>query len=200
MKRIGLFGGSFNPIHVGHVAIGRTMLKELSLDEVWYMVSPQNPLKVNSHLLDEEVRLRLVEMALIGEDGLKACDFEFHLPRPSYTWDTLQSLKVDYPDCEFTLIVGGDNWEHFNRWAHHDEILRDYNIAVFPRKSQSETVSESELPDNVYIVNVPLVNVSSTMLREMLSNGESIKGLVPDSVEEEICYMKLFRCNKTYEK
>lgn len=200
MKRIGLFGGSYNPIHVGHVHIGRTMLKELALDEVWYMVSPQNPLKVNSNLLDEEIRLHLVEVALSSELGLKACDFEFHLPRPSYTWDTLQSLKAEYPDNEFMLIIGGDNWEHFSRWAHHEEILRDYKIAVFPRETQNASNEYAELPLNVSIVNVPLVNVSSTMVRERLSKGESIKGLVPESVEDEICFMNLFGCNKKDEK
>lgn len=133
--RIGLFGGSFNPIHNGHVALGRKMLSAAALDEVWYMVSPQNPLKAaSSDLAPEDVRLQLVQAALDDEPGLKASDYEFHLPRPSYTWSTLHHLQKDYPGAEFVLIIGGDNWECFDRWAHYEDILRNYEVVVYPRQ------------------------------------------------------------------
>lgn len=185
--KIGIFGGSFNPIHNGHVAIGRTMLREMNLDEVWYMVSPHNPLKQSADLLDENIRLQIVRHALEKEQGLVAKDYEFSLPRPSYTWNTLQCLHKDYPNDEFVLIIGGDNWDYFDRWAHHDEILATHKIAVFPREGME--VPEA-LPENVTFVRVPLVNVTSTMLRNMIKKGEDISQYVPVEVVDEIvrCY------------
>lgn len=181
--KIGIFGGSFNPIHNGHVAIGRTMLSEMNLDEVWYMVSPHNPLKQSADLLDENKRIAIVAHALEQEQGLVAKDYEFSLPRPSYTWNTLQCLHRDYPDYEFVLIIGGDNWEHFDKWAHHDEIVATHRIAVFPREG---TEMPQVLPKNVTFVKVPLVNVTSTMLRTMVRAGEDISRYVPAVVREEI--------------
>lgn len=189
--RIGIFGGSFNPIHNGHVILGETMLHEMKLDEVWYMVSPHNPLKQAADLLDENERLHLVELALEGHEGLKACNFEFQLKRPSYTWDTLQALHLQYPQHEFSLIIGGDNWEVFDKWAHHEEILQKYKIAVFPREGSD--IDEALLPENVHLIHVPLVNVTSTQLRQMLRESKSITDYVPYMVEEEIKQRKLYR-------
>ena len=189
--RIGIFGGSFNPIHNGHVILGETMLHEMKLDEVWYMVSPHNPLKQAADLLDENERLHLVELALEGHEGLKACNFEFQLKRPSYTWDTLQALHLQYPQHEFSLIIGGDNWEVFDKWAHHEEILQKYKIAVFPREGSD--IDEALLPENVRLIHVPLVNVTSTQLRQMLRESKSITDYVPYMVEEEIKQRKLYR-------
>lgn len=185
--KIGIFGGSFNPIHNGHVAIGRTMLREMGLDEVWYMVSPHNPLKQSADLLDENKRIAIVAHALEGEPGLVAKDYEFSLPRPSYTWNTLQCLHRDYPADDFVLIIGGDNWEHFDKWAHHDEIVATHRIAVFPREGAT---APQTLPKNVTFVNVPLVNVTSTMLRKMIKKGDDITQYVPAAVHDEIvrCY------------
>lgn len=181
--KIGIFGGSFNPIHNGHVAIGRTMLRMMQLDEVWYMLSPRNPLKINADLLDENERLRMVRKALEGEPGLRATDYEFSMPRPSYTWNTLQRLHADFPNDDFTLIVGGDNWAKFHLWAHHDDILATHNIAVFPREGAEIT---APLPDNVTVVPVPLVNVTSTMLRAMVREGKDIAPYVPQCIVEDI--------------
>lgn len=181
--KIGIFGGSFNPIHKGHVAIGRTMLRAVGLDEVWYMVSPHNPLKESADLLDEAVRLRIVSKTLEGEHGLRAVDYEFSLPRPSYTWNTLQHLHADYPDDEFVLIIGGDNWEKFSKWAHSDDILATHNIAVFPREG---SCVPREHPSNVTFVSVPTVDVTSTMLRGMVSRGEDISPYVPQCVVSDI--------------
>ena len=179
--KIGLFGGSFNPIHNGHIAIGRTMLHALSLDEVWYMVSPENPWKRGADdLAPEDVRYDTVRAALRGEKGLVASDYEFHLPKPSYTWNTLQHLERDYPQHQFVLIVGGDNWQRFSHWAHADEIVQRYDIAVFPRSGADSGASIQG--GRVSIVNVPRIDVTSTQIRRMLRNGEDVSGLVPRSI------------------
>lgn len=171
MKRIGIFGGSFNPIHQGHIALAQAVLRQCALDEVWLMVSPQNPLKQDSSdLLADDLRLQLAQQALEGVEGIEACDYEFHLPKPSYTWNTLQHLSKDYPDHRFTLLIGGDNWAHFERWRHWKDILRHYDVVVYPRDQYPGTID------------VPLLDVSSTEIRRCVRNGESISGLVPESI------------------
>ena len=134
MIKTGIYGGSFNPVHHGHLQLARTLLREAGLDEVWFMVSPQNPLKQQSELLDDDKRLELVRLALQGEPGLVACDYEFHLPRPSYTYDTLSAMRRDFPDCSFTLLIGADNWADFQHWYKHDAILAEYPIMVYPHR------------------------------------------------------------------
>ncbi len=191
--RIGIFGGSFNPIHNGHVNLGRAMLRNAQLDEVWYMVSPQNPLKAQStELAPEDVRLRLTQAALEREPQLKACDYEFHLPRPSYTWNTLQHLRHDYPDNDFVLIIGGDNWERFDRWAHHEEILREYEIAVYPRSGE-EVRKPPKDAKKVIMYNLPLFPVSSTEVRQMIRKGDDLSKIVPDAVVTEMEKYSFYR-------
>ena len=182
---IGLFGGSFNPIHNGHVWLAEALLRETALDEVWFMVSPQNPLKQNSQLLDDGQRFRLVQLALKDHPRLKACDYEFHLSKPSYTWNTLQSLKNDFPQHAFTLLIGGDNWELFPKWYRFEDLLRDYPIVVYPRKDATVDITPAT-SSNVFFVNVPLIDISSTMIRERLHQGKSIRGLVPAPVASVI--------------
>ena len=181
MKSVGIFGGSFNPIHTGHIALAKSLGEKAGLDEVWFMVSPMNPFKkAATDLLDDQLRLEMVKKALEGEPQLQACDYEFHLPKPSYTWHTLQAISKDYPDIRFTLLIGGDNWAAFDKWYHHDDILAHYPIVVYPRKGSDI----GEVPEGVTIVETPLLNISSTEIRHHIAKGESIHGMVPESIEQ----------------
>ena len=171
MIRTGIVGGSFNPIHNGHILLARQLKERARLDEVWLMVSPQNPLKKGDDLLDDDKRMKMARMAVADEKGIIASDYEMHLPKPSYTWHTLQALAKDYPDCRFTLLIGGDNWAHFQRWYHWEDIQRMCDIAVYPREGFAGTFD------------APLVNVSSTEIREKVKQGQSIHGLVPEAIE-----------------
>ena len=160
--------------------MAQAVLEQCGLDEVWLMVSPQNPLKKNnSDLLADTLRFEMARKALEGVEGVVACDYEFHLPKPSYTWNTLQHLTKDYPDCTFTLLIGGDNWAHFTRWRHWKDILRHHDIIVYPRDQYSGTID------------VPLLPVSSTEIRERVRENKSIEGLVPSSIVSDVeCYYR----------
>ena len=190
--RVGLFGGSFNPIHNAHIALASTIREEARLDEVWFMVSPQNPLKQAQDLLGENERYDMVELALESrEKELKASNYEFHLERPSFTWKTLRALKKYFPQHEFSLIIGGDNWVAFPRWAHNEEILANHHIYIYPREDSS--INEASLPNNVHLVHTPKINITSTMLREMIKNGEDISAFVPKAVAKAIADKKYYK-------
>lgn len=180
--RTGIYGGSFNPIHNGHIAIARAMLHCDAVDEVWLMVSPQNPLKQSADLLDEQLRLDMTRRATADIPCVTACDYEFHMPRPSYMWHTLQSLSRDYPDREFTLLIGADNWQVFDRWYHADDIIAHYPIRIYPRRGYD--IEASTLPHNVKLVDTGLYDVSSTMVRERIRRGEDVSQLIPASIIE----------------
>ena len=177
MKRIGIFGGSFNPIHNGHITLASRILREARLDEVWFLVTPQNPWKSQEDLLDDDKRLEMVKLALEGKAGLVASDFEFHLPKPSYTWNTLQALSTEYPDNEFVLLVGGDNWERFDHWYEHDKILAQYEVAIYPRKGSK--IDRQSLPANVRLLRTRLINISSTEIRQRVHDSLPVSDLVP---------------------
>lgn len=181
---IGIFGGSFNPIHNGHIALAKAFLEEENLDEVWFMVSPQNPFKVNQHLLADHLRLELVRKAIADNPHFKASDYEFRLPKPSYTWNTLQYLSKDFPTYRFTLLVGGDNWEAFDQWYHADDILANYNIVVYPRRGQE--VDITSLPTNVSLLQTPLIDISSTDIRYRVECKEDISELVPAEIVNDV--------------
>lgn len=189
--RIGLFGGSFNPIHNAHIALASTICEQANLDEVWFMVSPHNPLKRANGLLGENERYEMVKLALEAlphSEGdkvrLKASNYEFHLERPSFTWKTLEALEKDFPQHEFCLVIGGDNWVAFPRWAHHEDILANHHIYIYPREDSS--IDENCLPKNVHIVHTPKINITSTMLREMIAKGKDISEFVPEQVARMI--------------
>lgn len=180
--RIGIFGGSFNPVHVGHIGLARQILSLAHLDEVWFLVSPLNPFKkAATDLLDDDKRLYITRQALKGESRLVASDYEFHLPKPSYTWNTLRHLKADYPDRQFTLIIGADNWLAFDRWAKPDYILSNCDIAVYARPECP--IDASSLPQNVQVYDTCLYDISSTRIRDNVRRGLPITGMVPSQVE-----------------
>lgn len=185
--RIGIFGGSFNPLHLGHIALAQAAIKQQLVDEVWLFVSPLNPLKVNKTLLPEEDRLRLAEKALKGTEGVKASDFEFHLERPSYTWKTLEALETAYPEHTFSLIIGGDNWAIFDRWVKADLMRARYNIYVYPREgSPILPDSEGRMPSAV--IDAPLYPFSSTDIRNAIANGapdEVLATMLPETIIED---------------
>ena len=181
MIRTGIFGGSFNPIHNGHISLARQLREKAGLDEVWLMVSPQNPLKASADLLDDKIRMEMVRLAVESEEGIIASDYELHLPKPSYTWNTLQNLKKDYPDREFVLMIGGDNWQLFDKWYHADDIRENYQIIVYPRRGFEGGIE-----------GLDLIDISSTEIRERIKAGKGIKRLVPKVVAEYITKHKLY--------
>lgn len=182
--KTGIYGGSFNPIHNGHIALARHLLQEAELDEIWFVVSPQNPFKVQQQLLADDKRLLLVRQALAPYPQLVASDFEFSLPRPSYMWHTLQGMSAQWPDRELHLIIGADNWLCFDRWYHADDIRRTYPIIIYPR--QGYDITPADLPQGVRLVNTPLYNVSSTEIRADIAAGRDISGKVPITILSEV--------------
>lgn len=182
-RRVALFGGSFNPIHRGHVALAEAAVAGGLADEVWLMVSPHNPLKSAEGLMDEQQRLRWARAAVANSPHVAASDFEFHLPRPSYTWHTLTALRRAYPDKQFLLLIGADNWLSFPRWAHAADILASHELIVYPREGYP---LPEQLPRGLTLLQAPLLPISSTDIREAVRQGKSIAGWVPEGLEEEI--------------
>lgn len=185
MRETGFFGGTFNPLHLGHVALARHIMEVAHLEEVWFVVSPLNPFKASAtHLLPDEERLRLAQKALADQPHLVVSDCEMHLPRPSFTYRTLRMLRAQHPDRRFTLIIGADNWLAFSRWAHHEEILAHHRVVIYPRPHCP--VDAATLPVGVTLVDAPLHTVSSTEVRQRVAAGASLQGLVPATIEEEV--------------
>ena len=187
---IGIFGGSFNPVHNGHIELARRLLTLAGLDEVWFVVSPQNPFKRNEKLLDDELRLEMVRLALADEPHMAASDCEFRLPRPSYMWHTLQSLAKNYPDREFVLLIGADNWARFDQWYAAREIVANHRIVVYPR--EGTPLNPALFPPNVTLADTGLIPGSSTEVRRRIACGQPIDGLVPPVVAEFIRKNKLY--------
>lgn len=180
--RIGIFGGSFDPIHTGHAIIAQYMISSGLVDQLWFMVSPVNPLKVDKERqVADTDRLRMVEMVSHPMDGVETSAFEFTMPRPSYTIDTLNALQAKFPDDEFYLVTGGDNWQIFNKWRNSEEILAKYHLLIYPRLGYDVTIPV-ELQDRVKLVDAPIIELSSTEIRQRLANGKSVRYYVPDEV------------------
>ena len=189
--KIGLFFGSFNPIHTGHLIIARTMATATDLDRVWFIVSPQNPFKKSKSLLHEFDRLDMVERAIADNPLLSASDIEFHMPKPSYTIDTIVRIQEKFPQHEFRLIIGEDNLAQFGKWKNSDKILEYTGLYVYPRPG-SKAHGYREHP-RVKFVDAPLLDISATYIRESLGMGRSVRYLVPEAVEQMIRIRKFYQ-------
>lgn len=182
--RIGLYFGSFNPIHTGHLIIANHVRQHTDLSQVWFVVSPQNPLKPSAALLNEYHRLALVQLAIDDEPGLKATDIEFKLPRPSYTADTLAYLQEKYLQHEFSIIMGSDSFQNLSKWKNPEYIFKHHTIYVYKRPGIN--VDQEAVTGSVQVLDAPLLEISATHIRNNIKAGKSIRFLVPDKVKEEI--------------
>ncbi|MEH0158037.1 nicotinate (nicotinamide) nucleotide adenylyltransferase [Limibacter armeniacum] len=188
--RIGLFFGSFNPIHVGHLIIANTIAESGEVDEVWFVVSPQNPFKKKKTLLHEFDRYDMVQQAIVENPKLRVTDVEFKMPKPSYTIDTLAYLSDKYPKHKFKVIVGEDNLQHFHKWKNQEQILEYYGLIVYPRPN---TVKSPLLDHpNVKVIKAPLVDISATFIRDAIRDGKTIRYLVHEAVLELIKRKKFY--------
>lgn len=182
--RIAVFGGSFNPVHIGHAIVANAAARSEEIDEVWMMVSPQNPLKDERELMPENERLRLVELVASESRGVKGSDFEFNLPRPSYTYSTLCHLRDAYPQHEFKILIGSDNWKVFDKWRDAGKIIEEFGVVIYERPGY---IVEPPFPNGVSILkDVPVMMISSTYVRELMDKGEDFRFLVPDVVYKEL--------------
>lgn len=186
---IGIFSGSFNPVHIGHLALANYLCEYEGLDEVWFMVTPHNPLKKEELLMEDELRLKLVELSINGYSKFRVSDFEFHLPRPSYTVHTLDELRRTYPEYTFFLIIGSDNWALFPRWYESKRILEENRVLIYPRPNYP--VDVAGLPPNVRLVSSPTFEISSTFIRQALAEGRDIRYFLDPSVYELLKGFKL---------
>ncbi len=191
-RKIGLFFGSFNPVHVGHMIIANVMATHTDLDEVWMVVSPQNPLKPKKTLAKDYDRLHLVQLAIGESVNLRASDIEFGLPQPSYTIDTLTYLREKYPDHRFALIMGGDNLGTLHKWKNYELILRDYEVYVYQRPGY-DAGSLAAHPHVHLMEEVPLMHLSASFIRRCLLEGKSVRYMLPDPVYEYLLKTPLYR-------
>lgn len=189
--RTGLFFGSFNPIHVGHTIIANYMVEYGNIDELWFVVTPHNPLKKRSNLLDDYQRLELVNRAIKDDFRFKAADIEFRLPKPSYTINTLTYLKEKFPKRAFLPIIGSDNYLNFHKWKNSDILNRDFEFLVYPRPNfKSENV---ELPVNFHVVNAPMIEISSTFIRNAIKEQKDIRHYLNPEVYQYIEEMNFYK-------
>ncbi|OJV79872.1 MAG: nicotinic acid mononucleotide adenylyltransferase [Bacteroidia bacterium 44-10] len=192
-QQIGIFSGSFNPVHAGHLILANYICEFTELDEVWFVVSPHNPFKEREDLLDDDMRLEMVRLALEKYDNMIASDVELHMPRPSYTIDTLARLTSEYPDKNFTLIIGSDNWKQFPKWKESQHLIKNYQVLVYPRLGE-EVVIPEELTGSVRLVEAPIVEISSTFIRESIRNGKNMRAFLPPKVYDFIVRNGIYIC------
>jgi nicotinate-nucleotide adenylyltransferase len=190
--RVGLFFGSFNPIHIGHLVIADVMADQTDLEQVWFVVSPLNPFKSSSSLLHEFDRLKMVELAIEDNFKFRASDVEFNMPRPSYTADTLAYLSDKYPQNEFKLIIGEDNLVHFHKWKNYESVLENFGLYVYPRPQ----VDKSKIKikhENIKYIDSPMLDISATFIRSSIRNDHSVQYLLPSPVIDYIRFKKFYQ-------
>ena len=188
--KIGLYFGSFNPIHHGHLIIAKHCLNFTDLQQIWLVLSPQNPFKNPASLLGEYDRLHIINKAIDGELNIKVTDVEFKLPRPSFTIDTLQYLEERYPENYFTIVMGSDSLQNINKWKNSDILLKRYPLYVYNRK---DFPINKDLQADIIILDAPLIEISSSYIRQLIKLNKSIKYLVPDSICNEIENTKFYK-------
>ncbi len=188
---VGLFFGSFNPVHIGHMAIANYLAEYTSIRQLWFVVSPQNPFKEKEELLNNFDRLELLQQAVGDDPRFRISDVEFHLPKPSYTIDTLALLSKQYPAHRFVILMGADNLENFDRWKNYEKILENYPIKVYPRSGHPSSGSFSH--PNISWVKAPLIEISSTFIRESIRAGKDMRHFVPAGVWALIDKMQYYR-------
>lgn len=189
-KVIGIFGGSFNPVHNGHIMLAQYLAQHSHLDEVWLTLSPQNPLKISNSLLDDNHRLAMLKLAIERYPLLKVCDIELEMPRPSYTINTLDELSRRYPDYRFNVVIGGDNWNIIDRWKDYRRIINEYGVVIYPRPGYELSQTDKR---NVVVVNAPLADISSTQIREAIAKYDEVGHLLPQGVAEYINKHNLYK-------
>ena len=188
--KIGLYFGSFNPIHVGHLIIANHILNETEIEKIWFVVSPQNPFKMSKVLLNEYDRLHLVRLATQEDNRIKSSDVEFSLSKPSYTSNTMAFLSEKYPEHKFSIIMGSDSYQNLDKWKNYETIVDNYNIYVYLRKDHA---IQNVIKKNPIILTTPLIEISASQIRENIKNGKSIRYLVPEIVREEIETRKFYK-------
>jgi len=181
--KVGLYFGSFNPVHNGHLIIANHILNETPLEKIWFIVSPQNPFKTESTLLNEYQRLHLLNLAIENDSRIKISDVEFNLPRPSYTSVTLLYLQEKYPAHEFSIIMGSDSFQNLHKWKNYEFIIKNHSIYIYQRPGFE---IKNTINANIVVVDAPLLQISATHIRHLIKTGKSIRYMVPDKVIEEI--------------
>lgn len=188
MKKIGIYSGSFNPIHHGHVMLANYLVEFSDLDELWFVITPQNPLKKKEDLLDDDKRLKMVQLAIGDDPRIHVSDIEMHLPTPSYTINTLTALSEQHPDSEFVFVCGMDSLQNLKNWREYQKILDNYELLVFPR----EGYDGGELINypSVTVLKTPIIEISSTFIRQCVKEGRDVRHFMPEKAFE---YMKEHR-------
>lgn len=192
-KKIGLFFGSFNPIHIGHLIIANHLAEHSDLSEIWFVVTPLNPFKEKKTLLDNHQRLEMVYLTLKNYDKLRECDIEFHLKQPNYTIDTLIYLEEKYPKYDFCLIMGEDNLKSFHKWKNYETILERYPIFVYPRISTGDIPDEFKNSPKIIQINAPIIELSATNIRKDISEGKNVQPMLTAEVWKYIDKMGFYR-------
>lgn len=186
-----LFFGSFNPIHIGHMAIANYVVEFTDVDQLWFVISPQNPLKKKSTLLPDYHRLELVNIAIGDDPRFRACDIEFKLPKPSYTIDTLTYLREKYPKKEFVIVMGADGLANFSKWKNYQQIISTTTRYVYPRPGADS--NNLQHPENIVRIKAPLMDISSTFIRDAISKGRKVDHFLPFKVQEYIEKMNFYK-------
>lgn len=189
--KVGLYFGSFNPIHIGHLALANYIAEYTDLQEIWFVVSPQNPLKQRAQLLDDYQRLHIVNLALRDFSKFRACDIEFRMPKPSYTIDTLAYLQEQHPEHAFTLIMGEDNLGTLHKWKNYELLLSNFNIMVYPRPNCEKTVFHNH--QHVQLIDAPQIEISSSFIRKAIADGKNVQFFVPEKAWQYIDEMNFYK-------